>query len=43
MSFPSGSVVKSQPANAGGMGLIHGWGTKIPHAAWSSRKMKTNK
>ena len=31
--FPGGSVVKSQPSNAGGEGSISGWGTKIPHAA----------
>ena len=24
--------------NAGGRGLIPGWGTKIPHAAWSGQK-----
>ena len=24
--FPPGSVVKNQPANAGGVGLIPGWG-----------------
>jgi len=26
-------VVKTLPSNAGGMGLIPGWGTKIPHGA----------
>ena len=30
--FPGGSVVKNLPCNAGDMGLIPGWGTKIPHA-----------
>ena len=25
---------------AGGTGLIPGWGTKIPHAAWHSQKKK---
>ena len=25
--------LKNQPCNAGDMGLIPGWGTKIPHAA----------
>ena len=29
--FP-GPVVKNLPSNAGDMGLILGWGTKIPHA-----------
>ena len=30
--FPGGSVVKNLPRNAGEVGLIPGWGTKIPHA-----------
>ena len=30
--FPGGPVVKNTPSNAGDMGLIPGWGTKIPHA-----------
>ena len=28
-----GPVVKNPPSNAGDVGLIPGWGTKIPHAA----------
>ena len=32
--FPGGSVVKILPSNAGGVGLIPGWGDKIPHASW---------
>ena len=28
-------------SNAGGSGLIPGWGTKILHAAWCSQKNKT--
>ena len=31
--FPSGPTVKNLPANAGDVGLIPGWGTKILHAA----------
>ena len=31
--FPGGSVVKNLPSNAEDMGLILGWGTKIPHDA----------
>ena len=31
--FPGGPVVKNPPSNAGDVGLIPGWGTKIPHAA----------
>ena len=30
--FPGGPVVKNPPCNAGHVGLIPGWGTKIPHA-----------
>ena len=30
--FPGGPVVKNPPSNAGDVGLIPGWGTKIPHA-----------
>ena len=26
LGFPGGSVVKNPPANAGDVGLIHGWG-----------------
>ena len=29
--FPGGPVVKNSPCNAGDVGLIPGWGTKIPH------------
>ena len=28
--FPGGPVVKILPSNAGDMGFIPGWGTKIP-------------
>ena len=31
--FPGGPVVKNTPCNAGDLGLIRGWGTKILHAA----------
>ena len=31
--FPGVPVVKNPPSNAGDMGSIPGWGTKIPHAA----------
>ena len=30
--FPAGPVVKNPPSNAGYVGSIPGWGTKIPHA-----------
>ena len=30
--FLGGQVVKNLPSNAGDMGLIPDWGTKIPHA-----------
>ena len=32
--FPGGTVVKNPPANAGDMGLSHGWGRS--HMPWSS-------
>ena len=32
--FPGGPVVKTLPSNAGGAGLIPGWGAKIPRASW---------
>ena len=31
--FPGGPVVETSPSNAGGVGSIPGWGTKIPHAS----------
>ena len=31
--FPGGPVVKTLPSNAGGAGLIPGWGAKIPHTS----------
>ena len=30
--LPGGTVVKNPPSNTKGMGVIPGWGTKIPHA-----------
>ena len=30
--FPGGSVVKNPPCNAGHVGSIPGWGTKLQHA-----------
>ena len=32
MGFPGGPVVKHLPSNAGAVGSIPGWGTKIPRA-----------
>ena len=29
-----------QASSAGGVDLIPGWGTKIPHAVWSGQKIK---
>ena len=31
--YPGGPVVKNPPCNAGDLGSVPGWGTKIPHAA----------
>ena len=33
MDFPGGPVVKNSPSNAGDVGSISGWKTKISHAA----------
>ena len=41
--FPSGPVVKTLPSNAGGVGSIPGWGTKIPHAVGCGQKLKKKK
>ena len=30
--FPGGPVVNNPPSNAGDVGSLPGWGTKIPHA-----------
>ena len=38
-----GPVVKTLRANAGGMGLIPGRGTKISHATQRSQKFKKKK
>ena len=35
--FPGGSVAKTPPSSAGGVGLIPGWGTKIPHPTGCSQ------
>ena len=31
--FPGGPVVKTLPSSARGVGLIPGWGAKIPHVS----------
>ena len=37
-------MVKIHASNTGGMGLIPGWGTKIPHTTWpKSLKIKKKK
>ena len=38
--FPGSLLIKTLPSNAGGMGLISGWGAKTPHA---SAKKPTHK
>ena len=35
--FPGGPVVKNPPSNAGGVGSITGWGTKILYAVWPEK------
>ena len=41
--FPGVPVVKIPCSQYRGMGLIPGWGIKIPHAAGHSQKIKQNK
>ena len=41
--FPGGPAVKTSPSNAGAVGLIPGWGTKIPHALWSKNQNIENR
>ena len=36
--FPRGPVVKTSPSSVGGVGLIPGWGAKIPHASWPKKQ-----
>ena len=38
--FPGGPMVKTLPSNAGAVGLIPGWGAKIPHASWPKKPNK---
>ena len=33
-------VARTSPSNAGVVGSVLGWGTKIPHAAWCGQKNK---
>ena len=40
LDFPGGPMVKTLPSNAGDMGLIPDWGTKILHATWCGQKKK---
>ena len=41
--FSGSPVVKISPSNAGSVGSIPGWGTKIPHATGCGQKLKINK
>ena len=41
--LPGGPLVKDLPANAGDVGSIPDWGTKIPQATQRSQKTKQNK
>ena len=44
--FPSGPMVKNTSSNAGDLGSIPGWGTKIPHAGgvglWATKPTRHN-
>ena len=37
--FPGGPLVKTQPSNAGAVGLIPSQGTEISQAAWCGQKL----
>ena len=41
--FPGSPVVKTLPSNAGGVGLIPGWGTEIPHVSHPKKKKSKHK
>ena len=41
MGFPDGPVVKNLACNAGNLGLILGWGTKIAHARATKPKFQS--
>ena len=41
--FSGSPVVKISPSNAGSVGSIPGWGTKITHATRCGQKLKINK
>ena len=38
--FPGVQLLRLCASNAGGVGSIPGWGTRIPHAAWHGQKKK---
>ena len=40
--FPGGPVVNNPACNLGDVGLIPGWGTKIPHACGATKHMHCN-
>ena len=40
--IPGGPVVKNLPSNAGDMGSVPGWGTKIPNATGQLRPLAEN-
>ena len=41
--FPGSLVIKTLPSKARSIGLVPGWGAKIPHASWPKNKNKTPK
>ena len=40
--FPGAPVVQNMPCNAGNVGSISGWGTKIPHAVGATKPVCQN-
>jgi len=43
LPWQSNEYLRLWASTAGDMGLIPGWGTKIPHAEWHNQKVKKKK
>ena len=41
--LPGSTVVNISPSNAGGAGLIPGWGIKMPHDSWPKNQNINNR
>ena len=43
MDLPGGTAIKTLSSNARDVGLIPGWGARIPHASWPKNQNIKNK